>query len=106
MIYLVKLILNDTRSTPVFSHYRPDWVGETKPEYNCAAVLLPEGLDSIEPAGDHNGEGTEDTVMLIPLHPEQWLALQPGDTLQAREGFKTVGHATILQVFDLPSRMS
>ena len=90
MIYSVILSMNDKRKTPIFSHYRPDWTNENKPDYNCAQVLLND-RDMLHP-----GESCH--CKLQPAVPELWHNIKVGDKLSCMEGNKKVGEATILQI--------
>lgn len=90
MIYKISLHLNNKRTTPIFSHYRPDWVSDSKPEYNCAQVLLND-RDMMFP-----GETCE--CRLQPLMTNLWKNVKVGDVLSCREGLNEVGTATVLDI--------
>jgi len=84
-------ILSGVRKTAILSQYRPDWVSERKPEYNCArVVLVPNPQASLAP-------GQNGAAILQPMSPELW-AVEPGDELEAREGSKTVAVAKVVGV--------
>ena len=53
--FLVELNVSDDRKTAIKTGYRPDWVGDFKPEYNCAPVLFPTDLPEIGPGNFHRG---------------------------------------------------
>jgi hypothetical protein len=90
MTYKVLLSLNNARSTPIFSHYRPDWKSESKPEYNCAQVLLND-RDMLFP-----GESCE--CKLQPAMTDLWKTVQVGDMLHCMEGLTEVGTATVMSI--------
>jgi len=92
--FLVELNVSDDRKTAIKTGYRPDWVGDFKPEYNCAQVLFPTDLPEIGPGNFHRG------VLLEPLRPELWDSVREGQMMWCKEGLKTVGHAIVLKVFE------
>lgn len=94
-IYLVQYTLSDARRTPLTGIYRPDWVGPTKPEHNCAQIVFPENVKSVLPHQPVQG-------ILIPLRPELWTEVKVGDVLESREGRTTTGKASILGTYDTP----
>lgn len=95
MILLVRVRFLTTeeggRKTPIASGYRPDWVSDRKPEYNCAQLLLPQGSPSLQ-------LGAEMGAVLQPLRPELW-HVERDDELKAMEGAKHVASAVVLEVF-------
>lgn len=97
-MFLVRLcVLPITRRTSIASGYRPDWVSDRKPEYNCARLTFPGG--PIPPGGTLYG------ALLEPFRADQWLAVKVGDILEAREGRKTTATATVLQDVHWPAGM-
>lgn len=95
MILLVRIRFRTTgeggRQTPIASGYRPDWVSDRKPEYNCAQLLLPQGSPDLQ-------LGIEKEAVLQPLRPELW-SVERDDELKAMEGVKQVASAVVLEVF-------
>lgn len=85
---LVRLrVLPITRMMPIASGYRPDWVSDLKPEYNCARLTFPG--DPIPPGGTFYG------ALLEPLQDNLWSEVKVGDILEAREGRKTTATALV-----------
>lgn len=91
MIILAKLTIKNNKSNCVRSGYRPDWVSDKKPEYNCAAVFLSREVEELA-----HGEKSE--VILRPLIPDLWV-VDVGDELKAMEGLEHIGTATVLKIF-------
>lgn len=88
MLLLVRLrVLPEGRKTPITSKYRPDWVCPSKPEYNCASILLP--VEELAPGATAYG------VLLLPLRGDLWSAVKVGDILEAREGRKTTAAGVV-----------
>jgi hypothetical protein len=83
----------DVKGVPIKSGYRPDWIGDFKPEFNCARVILDTSVPEVAP-------GNWAKALLEPLKPELWSNLAFGDLLLCKEGLKTVGEAIVMKVFE------
>lgn len=70
------------------SGYRPDWISDNKPTYNCGSLLIIEGRQIC----------SNDTAycLLMPLKAECWDKIKVGDILFAMEGPKEVGSAKVI----------
>ena len=86
---LVKVLLRHNRKSPIQPGYRPDWVSERKPDYNCGRVWLAESLAPPDEAV---------RVLIEPLDSSAW-DVQVGDKLFAKEGKETVASAEVLWVY-------
>ncbi len=87
---MYKVLFTSAKGNPVFSHYRPDWCSESKPEYNCAQLLFTD-TSCIVPGETHE-------CLLQPLRPELWNGVAINDTLKCMEGPKRVGIAIVLEI--------
>jgi hypothetical protein len=90
LIFKILLTLNNKRRSPIVSEYRPDWIGDNKPEYNGARVLFTN--DEILPPGERC------QCILEPFAQEFWDKVVVGDTLKCMEGPTEVGEAVVLEI--------
>lgn len=92
MKYRVLFTAYRVRKTPIFTHYRPDWTSDTKPDYNCAQLLF-DDRPTIEPGETHE-------CLLQPLNASLWGSVIVGDVLQCMEGSRAVGEASVLEIIE------
>ncbi len=95
MRLLLEVVLCLTREKPIRTGYRPDWVSDRKPAYNCGQVLLPD-IPML-------ASGVPTTVLIEPLVSEEW-DVQPGDTLFAMEGLRAVASAVVQRIYRTRTR--
>lgn len=91
-----RLTLNERRTRPIWTDYRPDWnLGEPgangELQLNGAPVSVEGGARSILPGGTG-------LVRLYPICPAAWGKVRPGDELAMHEGPHVVGEAIVLSV--------
>ena len=91
MKYKVTFTLTANRS-PVSSHYRPNWISDSKPEQNCAQLLFTD-----KPSISY-GESRD--CILEPFAKQLWNNVKIGDVLKCMEGLTEVGEAIILEILD------
>ena len=91
-MYIVLFTANHSRTTPIRSHYRPDWCSDSKPEYNCAQLLF-DDIQDINPGESHY-------CTLQPMRPDLWDKVMINDTLRCMEGSRQVGEALILKIIE------
>jgi hypothetical protein len=84
-------LYQDVKRLPITTGYRPDWTSSSKPEYNCAALKLPDEFELFP------GESVMDAT-IIPLVQELWALVEVGDKIVAREGPKEIGIGTVIEV--------
>ena len=92
-LLLVDLHMLDIRKSSIRTGYRPDWISDSKPEFNCARVILRTKDDEIAP-------GQWAKALLQPLVPEYWKEVGFGDKLSCQEGLAKVGEAIVIDVFE------
>jgi len=90
-----RLTLNAGRKTGICTDYRPDWnlghgSAAGRLELTGARVAL-EDCQTLNP-------GETGIVRLHPIRPEAWAHTQPGDRIDAHEGARVTGTATVLRV--------
>ncbi len=91
-LVLLKVILNvHDKTVPIRAGYRPDWVSDAKPQYNCAAVWL---ITEEIPPGTKTA-----AVVLQPMQPELWEGVERGTELRAMEGRRHVATAKVMSVY-------
>jgi translation elongation factor EF-Tu-like GTPase len=83
------------RHAPIQTGYRCEfWLGvvqEGTRVHNDAAIYLEDPRTELAP-------GAEGTVLIVPVVPESWTHLRPGDEVQLQEGDHVVGIATIMEI--------
>ena len=99
MLFQVKLRMHTAeeggrRTSYITPGYRPDWKGDSKPEHNCAQVLM---------AQTKLTSGEDGGAFLQPLSPECWSTVVVGDALFCYEGFKEVGKAEVIAIYKEPA---
>jgi hypothetical protein len=85
-----KVIFTANRQTPIRSHYRPNWISDSKPEQNCAQLLFTDKTMIVD------GESHE--CILEPFAVNLWGSVTVGDVLKCMEGFREVGTAIVLEI--------
>lgn len=92
-LVLLKVILSvpNMRSTSISAGYRPDWVSDEKPAYDCAVVWL---ISEPIPPGTKTA-----AAILQPMRPELWESVKRGTELRAMEGSTHVATAKVLSVY-------
>jgi len=78
------------RKLGVISGYRPDWISEGKPDYNCGCLV---SFSSYMLYLDVNH-----ICALMPLKAELWDNVKVGDDLYAMEGPNEVGCAEVIGI--------
>lgn len=78
------------RPTPIRTNYRPDWIGDSKPEYNCAQLIFT-GKNAID-------QGESFDCILEPFAQQLWSNVKVGDVLKCMEGLTEVGNAIVLEI--------
>jgi len=81
------------RRHPVLAGWRVAWnVGNRadgqRPDND--AIIVPEGASSISP-------GATGMVRLVPVYPNSWDHVKPGDVLQMRDGNRVIGLAAVVE---------
>lgn len=78
------------RPTPIRTNYRPDWISDSKPEYNCAQLIFTDKYTI--------GQDESHDCILEPFASQLWSNVQVGDVLKCMEGITEVGTATVLEI--------
>lgn len=90
MNYKVLFTAFTNRESPIFSGYRPDWVSDNKPDYNCASLTF-SNMEKIDP-------GAECECLLSPLRTDLWQHVKVYEILKCMEGLRQVGEATVIDL--------
>lgn len=89
MKFKVLFSLNASKRHPIMSYYRPDWVSDSKPDYNCAQILI--DVPILNP-------GEKCHAILEPLAIDLWNNVVINDVLKCMEGPHQVGEAIVLEI--------